>query len=260
MQIEEVYKEINLNLFIISPNNSGSTFLSKAISCCSQVAHLPIEGQHLPCWAGPSIPAAGLNLIWGAEKFNYVRTLQNPQNYNWSQIKKCWYSNIRSKSNNFSLFLEKSPPHLTRVEMLENNFHNSRFVFLMRNPFAIAESIVRYRSKVENILEIAASHIVTCFYLQKENYKKYPDSLKINYEEMCDNPIATEQKIISYFPELYDLKLDQQLKVKSYNERLRNMNQEQIARLSNQQLKKLSLIFSQHKPLFNFFGYETFLD
>ena len=56
-------------------------------------------------------------------------------------------------------------------------------------------------------------------------------------------------------PQLDDLNLRQKIKVREYDENLRNMNKQQIARLSKDDICHINEIFSPHRDLFEFFGY-----
>ena len=44
---------IAAHLFVVCPNNSGSSFLASALAACRAVWSLPREGQGIPGYAGP---------------------------------------------------------------------------------------------------------------------------------------------------------------------------------------------------------------
>lgn len=210
----------------------------------------------MPDWKGPNILAQGLSYIWAAPQFQFLETLSNEKNYDWPAIKTVWYASARTNQEHFSVFLEKSPPNLARVKMLKKHFQNSKFIYMLRNPFCIAESIIRFAGeKYLNILEIAAAHIIACFEMQKNNLQSYP-GLLVTYEDMCSNTHATQAKLKQFVPELSDLVLEQTVDVKQrYNEPLRNMNEDHLKRLSSEQKEKLLILFVEHEELFKFFGY-----
>jgi hypothetical protein len=133
---------------------------------------------------------------------------------------------------------------------------------MVRDPYATLEGIVRRWARLEafdpaELPTVAARHLVTCFERQRENRRRFADSgIFFTYEDLCENPEATAQRIGELVPELGDLDLTQRLSVKgSYDEELRNMNAEQIARLSDAQLAGANTVFREHEALLTAFGY-----
>ncbi|MGQ2931602.1 MAG: hypothetical protein ACT6Q3_14100, partial [Sphingopyxis sp.] len=76
-------------------------------------------------------------------------------------------------------------------------------------------------------------------------------------EQMCRTPAAVAARIAGLVPAFADLELDRSLPVKGrYNEVLRDMNADQIARLTPAQLADLNRVFDDHRDLLNGFGYD----
>lgn len=252
---------IDTHLFIICPNNSGSTFLKNVLETSRQTWNLEKEGQHTFGFAGPSTLLTGTALIW-ASRQGLLDLFIDPGAYNWPITRKAWYFQAFSRNPQAMIFVTKSPPFLLNVAQLRHHFTNTRFIFMVRNPYAVVEGIYRRVKQLrlqpgENILEVAARHIMTCFRYQRDNIETYQDcGVFFTYEEMCDEPERVERYIQTLIPELDDLKLCQQVPVKGmYNEMLRNMNDQQISRLSSGDLDRINRVFEQQQHLMDYFHY-----
>ncbi|MDQ8205648.1 glycosyltransferase [Pelagicoccus sp. SDUM812003] len=254
---------IDKHIFILSPNNSGSTFLKNALSLSRKTWNLEREGQHTFGFQGPNPSKHNNPLLWASDP-KLLQSLRNPSNYDWKKTKKAWYFQAFAQDPNANIFVEKSPPFLLLAKSLAENFKNPHFIFLSRNPFAVAEGILRRRSKDfpnrSIAIEQTALHITTCLSIQKSNIEAFrTNALHFTYEQLCDQTDAIAQKLSDLAPELSDLDLNQVIPVKSlYAEKPRNMNSEQIARLSDHDLAALSKCFAPHVRLFDFFGYSPY--
>lgn len=251
---------ITSHLFIISPNNSGSTFLKNALESSRHTWNMRREGQHQFGVPGPNLMEMGVALIWAADATT-VSMIRDSSTKDWEATKRAWYFHSFSRSATATVFVEKSPPHLLQVEALQTHFHNAKFIFLVRNPYAMAEGILRritpsYPSR-EEAIATTARHILTCFKVQRENVKQFSDcSISTTYEAMCRSPEILEAKIRTLEPTLDDLYLDQAVEVKGmYHEPLRDMNAQQIVHLSETDLRLLQSHFEPEAELLDFFGY-----
>ena len=257
---------IGTHLFIIGPNNSGTTFLQRALATSQHTWNLNREGQHTFGFSGPSSRALKVGLLWSTRP-EWVQAFRDESNFNWAKSLSTWYFQAAALRSDATVFVEKSPPFMLCVDQLLRNFVNPKFLFLVRNPYAVAESIARRESKRphrgfpgsrEELLTLAAQHITNCFQFQQENLQRYADyGTTFTYEEMCEEPEKIEHQIATLVPEIDDLKLNQSLAVKGlYHEPLRNMNQQQIDRLSTKDLAILNRIFATKKDLLSHFGYD----
>ena len=264
---------ITTHLFGICPNNSGSSFLSEALATCRAAWSLPLEGQLMIGFAGPA-PMKPVEsgwpkpwLIWGADR-SWVAVLADPGRYNWPRTRKAWYFQARARSLHASVFVTKSPPHLLCVDQLATHFRNARFLFMVRNPYAVCEGICRrYRTRLarhwspfaaqgRSLPETAATHVVNCFAWQRRNVETHrAHGVFFTYETMCAQPERVAQEIRVLVPELDDLNLRQRLRVKDYDAMLTDMNARQIARLDAQDLAAFNRVFRAHRDLLDYFGY-----
>lgn len=207
---------------------------------------------------GVSTSGIGAELLWATDKWLSYFTDENA--YDWSKTKKAWYFTATALNPNASVFFTKSPPAIVWVEQLKQHFPNSKFMFMVRNPYAVVEGIARRkRDKFsrKQIIGLAAAHIMKCFELQIENIEKHQEGLFFTYEEMCSMPGKVADQIASFVPELNDLKMDSAIPVKGdYYELLRNMNDQQISNLSKDDLTEINRVFDRYPQYLRYFGYQ----
>lgn len=252
---------VTTHLFVICPNNSGSTFLKEALATCRMTWNLDREGQHMLGFAGPSSRATRTGLLW-ASRQRYIDLFTDDDAYDWPRIRKAWYFQAYARDPAASVFVTKSPPFLLNVAAFNRNFPNPRFLFLVRNPYAVVEGIWRRRWKrppfdAHTLLHAAARHAVTCLEYQRCNVDAYRDNGRFfTYEAMCDRPLEVEAQIRSLVPDLDDIKLRQKLAVKGmYDEILTNMNDRQIGRLDAAQIDAVNSVFRERRAVLDHFGY-----
>ena len=260
---------ITTHLFIICPNNSGSTFLKKVLATCRATWNLRREGHWVPGYRGP-IPGAnvlpGGARLWAATQASIDRVTDTGA-YDWPQTRRAWYFQAFAREPDASVFVTKSPAHLLVVNELARHFSHPRFLFMVRNPYAVCEGIYRYkvrhrRHPAPALAETAARHVIGCLDRQRENVQTYGDrGIFFTYEEMCAEPERVAWRIRSVVPELGDLNLRQRIAIRGrYDEMLTNMNARQIARLEPWQISAFNRVFRPHRALLGDFGYELMGD
>ena len=253
---------ISEHLFLLCPNNSGSTYLSRALGTSPNVWSLENEGQHVIGFAGPSTMQTPWPLIWAAEEHSLSHFRDSPD-YDWERTRKAWYYFATATSENAQVFHTKSPPFLTIADQLAANFSNSKFLLMVRNPYAALEGIVRRRQRSTSLTNpdrlptVAARHLVTCLDLQRRNEAMLGHAaISFTYEDLCAEPERIATRIAALCPAVGMLDLTQRLAVKGeYDEPLRNMNDQQITRLDDDTLQQANAVFREHRDLLSHFGY-----
>ena len=260
---------VTTHLFAVCPNNSGSTFLGHALATCRAAWSLAREGKRMLGYAGPTtyrppLPGAPKpGLIWGARQ-HWIDRFADPRSYDWPRNRKAWYFQASAQDPHAPVFVTKSPPFLLLVDQLLRHFRNAKFLFMVRNPYAICEGICRnYRSQFvaeeRSLEEEAALHVVRCLAWQRRNVETYGDcSVFFTYEAMCAEPERVAQRIRALVPELDDLNLRRRLPVKenTYDAMLTDMNERQIARLDTSQIAVFNRVFREHRDALDYFGYD----
>ena len=256
----DVEGAVRTHLFGIAPNNSGSTFLKEALATCRATWNLPREGQNMLGFVGP----ARTGLIWSAEP-DWLGPLKDPRAYDWPRTRRAWYFQAFARTPEASVFYTKAPPFLVYAGELARHFPNPKFLFMVRNPYAVCEGICRNLrrrrapwARGRDLPAAAARHVVNCLDYQRRNLETHREcGVFFTYEEMCGEPEAVEGKIRALIPELDDLRLRQRLRVKgNYHEMLTNMNERQIARLGAAQIATFNRMFRKRRDLLEHFGYE----
>ncbi len=258
----DVEGAVGTHLFGIAANNSGSSFLKEALATCRGTWNLVHEGQRMLGFVGP-VNRGRVPLIWSAQP-DWLARLTDPGAYDWPRTRKAWYFQAFARNSRASVFYTKAPPFLLYVGELVRHFPNAKFLFMVRNPYAVCEGICRNLrgsslGNREDLPTLAATHVSNCFSYQRRNLERHGErGVFFTYEEMCDEPARVEEKIRALAPELDDLVLRQRLWVKEgrYNEMLTNMNDRQIGRLGAAEIDTFNRVFRRHRDNFEYFGYE----
>ena len=258
----ELDRTVTTHLFVICPNNSGSTFLKQVLAACRSTWNLPREGHWMPGYAGPRPGAGGVpTLLWAATR-RWRDLLTDAGAYDWPRTRKAWHFQAYARDPRASVFVVKSPPHLLVVDDLARCFADAKFLCMVRNPYAVCEGICRYRRRmripVPNLPEQAARHVVACLDRQRRNIEAHRKrSAFFTYEAMCAEPERVARQIRALAPALDDLELRRRVAVKGgYDEVLTDMNARQIARLNAAQIAAFNRVFREHRDVLDAFGYE----
>ena len=160
---------MNKHLFLIIPNNCGSTILYKALMHSKHIVGLtnragnPDEGEKIifhefrevekspmpvPIYWEPHNPRAnplihGLGRIWGS--IDHSKVFGNEDYFDWNRIKDVWNKNWKRspKYTDNAILMEKSPTSPAWAGMLSKHFENAYFIISMRHPYAVCEGIRR---------------------------------------------------------------------------------------------------------------------
>lgn len=246
----------NKSLFLLIPNNSGSSFTYKSIRRCVNVTSMLGEGQFADGFEGVRPSDYDKHFIWGATELK--NALSSDRHHDWEAIKKAWHKSLNNYSED-KLFVEKSPPNIARLKMLQTEFPDSKFIISIRNPYAVFESIWRARSRSPVGRETIIRHIIHTMELQKKNMESLSKNQYVyyRYEDMCQNPDIIANKIKTLYPDhLQDLTFNEVVKVKGrYENKAHNYNDEQISRLDDATIDKISLMLYKRQSLMKFYGY-----
>ena len=264
---------VTTHLFIVSRDHSGSTFLQQALATCRATWNLPLEGRQMLGFVGPEASRAGGvgwwdKTGWTWDERRWLAAVTDSDAYDWPRTRKAWYFQAFANDPQASVFVEKSPPWLFCVDDARH-FRNPKFLFLVRNPYAVCEGICRSvarrlrsqgRTPPASLPTLAAQRTVTGLVRQRYNLEQYGDrGAFFSYEAMCAAPERVARDVRALVPELADLNLRRRLPVKGqYHDMLTDMNARQIARLSAEQVAAFSRVFHEHREELRYFGYEVF--
>ena len=266
---------IDTHLFVVCPNNSGSSFLVAALESCRAAWRLPREGQMIRGFAGPVTwrpqgrEAWFPGLLWASEQ-RWIDLFADPRGYDWPRTRKAWYWYACAHAPDASVFVAKSPPHVLHVGQLVRHFPNATFLFMVRNPYAVCEGICRrYRTRLvarlrrqftepgRSLPTAAATHVANCLAWQRRNIEAWRDrGVSFTYERMCGEPEAVGEEVCALVPAIDDLVLRRRIAAKDYDEMLANMNERQIANLRPEDVAAFNRVFREHRDTLDWFGYE----
>ena len=264
---------VDTHLFCVVPNHGGSSFLRTALETSHATWNLTFDGPWLRGYVGPrwkplpNFPMPGK--VWAAEP-RWAAALADPARHDWRSTRHAWYFQAHAWRPDASVFVEKSVRNPAQVQMLASNFRNAKFLFVVRNPYAVCEGIWRTFQQRHRQLtsaacwggkpfeEVVARHVLNILRMQARNLDAFGErGVFFTYEELCRAPEHVARRIRALVPALGDLRLRQRLSVKgTYDEPLTDMNAKQIARLNARQLAAINRVFAPSRNLIERFGYE----
>jgi hypothetical protein len=254
-------------LFIICMNNSGSTLLERVLRDCRNAVGFPapggpdqqVNGQR---FVTDLMPTPGkievrCRRIWSEQ----AAILTDESRYDWPKIKQRWRrewrKNPKFRTANPRVYLEKSPANVLRASMLQEHFEPSFFILMQRNPYAVAEGI-RRRTKLS--LERCVRHWIRCAKQQMENEALLRPVVRLSYEQLSEDPAHCRAQVLGLVPELNDLDLGKEVSVQSIEGKVRrpitNYNEQQIARLSREDLEEINRQLEDVPNVMSHFGYD----
>jgi hypothetical protein len=253
-------------LFIICMNNSGSTLLERVLKDCRNVVGFlapggPDEQVNGQRFVTDLMPTPGklevkCRRIWSEQ----ADILADESRYDWEAIKRRWRRewsrNPKFPTANPRIFLEKSPANVLRAMMLQKHFAGSSFILMQRNPYAVAEGI---RRRTSLPLGRCAQHWIRCAQRQMVNESELRSVIRLNYEDLSERPDYCRQSIVKFIPELEDLDLHKEVSVQSIEGKVRrpivNYNEQQIARLTAEDLAEINRYLDAAPDVMAHFGY-----
>ncbi len=268
-------EQIRSNVFIICPNNSGSTLLKRLLETSPHFLSLKREGQFAFGFKGPvcrevleqckNHPFKMEPLTWAASDLS-VRYIRDARKYDWEANQKSWYLQATgSAPDTACMYLEKTPYFLLITEELRRFFTECRFIFMVRNPYAAIQGVVKrenMRPFLNNpnvdLAKHSALHFLTCLRVQKQNLTQFPDqSCLLRYEDLCDRPDLALNTLKRLLPEVQELDLQAEVQVKHYPARRpTNMNATHIENLTSAQISSINSVFEPERALLAEFGYD----
>ena len=229
-------------LFILSPPYSGSTLLMRIIETSKQVSSLPTEGQFLR----------------GLDKYMRVKAWQTSTIMPWEKIKPVW---MKYWDLSKPVLLEKSPPHLMRAEIVQNEFQPTSFIGMVRDPYAFCEGVAR-RTYAMNLLStnLGADFWVKTAKAQLQNKERLERFLFFRYEDLVEDVNGIAAQMGEFMPEINDVRVDGKFLAQTssgYKKReISNLNPEKIARLKQGHLDVINSVLSKETALLDAFGYQ----
>jgi hypothetical protein len=184
-------------VFIVGCGSSGSTLLQKIISSHPLVGSMPMEGQfytdqfmHTTCNPRQIKKVASKN--WRMDETGTYKT--DP-----IKLKRQW----GGRFNNWRrpILLEKTPGNIHRIRWLQKHFENSYFIGIVRNGYAVSESLQRkvpLRIKVKLDIRMAAKLWVDINEIMLADFEHIERKKLIRYEDLAEKPRECIREICEF--------------------------------------------------------------
>lgn len=229
----------NKYVFIMTPNNSGSHVLAHVLSSSPKVSSLPgFEGLFFKDFGKP--PTDNVSPKKAFMFTSIESELRSLSVDRITEVKDVW-DREWNKFWDRPIKIEKSPPLICAHRVYPKVFPNYKYIVMYRNPFAVAEGMMRVvKEKSGEIITPleAIKHSVRVLQICDEIVKEHPNNtISFSYEEFTENPAVYATELLNFIPDLESLTIQKEYFIKrKYKSKIYNMNQEQIDRLSDQDL------------------------
>jgi hypothetical protein len=169
-------------LFILGVNNSGTTLLTNLLKAHPEICALPAEGQLLT-ESLPRPDRLGVVRIW-TRRMDVFRWTEENDPTPALQAKLDWLGHLPCAPG---IILEKSPPNTLRSRWLQAFFRPSRFIAMIRSPFAVCEGMRRRQGYG---LEASAAHWATANRCLLDDLTHLERKMFLTYEDVVANPLS----------------------------------------------------------------------
>ena len=176
-------------IFVGGLHRSGTSLFAKclsdhpAISGFENTGAIEDEGQHLQSvfpramdYGGPG--GFGFAKAMHLTEVSMLATEANQERL-WSEWSRYWDLNLRH-------LLEKSPPNLTKSRFLQALFPNTRFIFLLRHPVAVASATKKWAQHTP--LDRLIEHWAVCHEILGEDLPHLEHARVILYRDFVREP------------------------------------------------------------------------
>lgn len=244
-------------LLMLTMPNSGSTSFGKILMTAKAAVSLTdrCEGE----WLIPSM--SNLRTRWDDD---YEPSM--------TRVRARWLWRLRKSAGSPRLVIEKSPPNMVRIDQLRAALHPMKTytVILVRDPYAVCEGWHRRYGKeglartsmpklagVDNDLDYF--RLLGEYWVHRGRYlaNQRANALSVvRYEDLVTNPAAIIAELAAQIPLLSDVEPGASVAVKDYElQILRDMNEQQIAALSTDQIDAISSGLEQGMDTVTSLGY-----
>lgn len=230
-------------LFLVGCYNSGTTLFDELLSRHPAISALPTEGHFITDQFVTDY-AIGLPRMWvGREEC--FRLTENDAGPDPVRIKKEWAMRLDTSK---AVLLEKSPPNSARTRWLQKHFENAHFIGIVRNGYAVAEGISR---KAEPMHSSAGWSVEQAAWQWKRGNDVLTEDARFlqhfmwaKYEDLVADPQTTLNKIASFISiaDFDSVNLNESLQIHEREEALRDLNQQSIVRLSQEEVGQINAV------------------
>lgn len=240
-------------VFLVGCYNSGTTLLAELLGQHPEISALETEGHFITDQFIKDYDI-GLPRMW-VEREDLFRLDENSTGPDPLRVKKEWAMRLDLRK---PVLLEKSPPNSAKTRWLQAHFENARFVGIIRNGYAVAEGITRKADpkhlKDSWPIEMSARQWQRSNQVLLEDEPFLKHFLWVSYEELAADTAGTLNKITRFIgvDEFKDFEEDRSWSIHERDEKVRDMNEESIARLTDEQIRRINEVAGE---MLDHFGY-----
>ena len=240
-------------LFLCGVTNSGTTILARVIGSHPEVRVLPTEGQ----WLTGALP---LEREYGVrrestKRLDVFHLTEESDPAPALRMKYDWSYHFERRPG---IALEKSTPNALRTRWLQANFRPSRFIGIVRHPYAACEGI-RRRTGME--IEAAARQWARANEVMLDDGERLERFLLVTYEDLTERPeeeLERLQRFLDLETPFDRAALDSPLDLHNMTGRpspLQNFNLKSVERLSSEEMATIDRVAG---PVMARLGYAPF--
>jgi Sulfotransferase family len=167
-------------LFVLGLNNSGTSLLTRVLESHPRIRSLGAEGQLLTK-ALPSPEGYGVWRNW-TKRLDVFHWTEESDPAPATRVRYDWAFYAEPGPG---ILLEKSPPNAVRSRWFQRHFAPSRFIAVVRSPYAVSEGI---RRRTGLSIEDAALHWARGNETLLEDGSHLDHFLVLTYEGLCARP------------------------------------------------------------------------
>ena len=264
---------MNNIFFLLSFSRSGSTLLSKILNNNKNITVLNES------WIFQTLSILG----WKKLNYNKQRYILHVYNKSLKIYKNhslvsntickretisviCFYKKIINY--NINPIGEKNPVNILYHSYLKNNFEFSKFIFLIRDPIAIANSYRNrwFKDVSFNYFLFRVTTLIKTYFLSYQEFCNDKDFMPVRYEDLVNDPFSSLNELCNYLGVSFDKNMLDNINSFSFESEFNNghenltnnINTNSIDKYNNQfskeQLESISYLL---RDVTSFFGYPT---
>lgn len=240
-------------VFLVGCYNSGTTLLAELLGHHPSISALPTEGHFITDQFVKDYEI-GLPRMW-VEREDLFRLNENDTGPDPVRIKKEWAMRLDCRK---TVLLEKSPPNSAKTRWLQEHFENAHFIGIIRDAYAVSEGITRKADPKHLIkswpIEMSAHQWMRSNEILLQDAEHLKQFMWIRYEDLTENTGKSLNKICKFLniSKFDDFEAGRNWSIHERNEQVRNMNQESIKRLSNNEIECITKVAGK---MIDYFGY-----
>ena len=197
--------------FILSFSRSGSTLLTKLLN-----NHNDIQVAN-ETWVFPTVSILGWTEL-NYNKQRYILYVYNQSLKIFANFKPITHEICDRETVSFKSFYrklqdthsllhgEKNPVNTFHFSYLHKSFIDAKYIFLTRNPLAIANSYKNrwFKGKSDNDFLFKVTVIIKSYFLSYQNYNNNNNIITIRYEDLVNEPKISLNQICNHLGVKYD--------------------------------------------------------